>query len=171
MFKPNYKLVQHSQYKDTIVASINFFPDFNKLTTDQAKAKISSGMYDETPETLKTDYENSKGEFIFIIDRSGSMNGKRISKARSALISFLKQLPKNAYFNIISYGSTFHYMFTYSQHKSKIDEAIENVKTFRADMGGTEILAPIEDITRKSLKENYHRYVFLLTDGQVSNTN
>jgi len=32
MYEPDYKLVQHSTDKETIVASINFFPDFNTLS-------------------------------------------------------------------------------------------------------------------------------------------
>ncbi len=34
MYTPDEKLVQHSEYKDTVVASINFFPDFNQLTVE-----------------------------------------------------------------------------------------------------------------------------------------
>jgi len=37
MYKPKYKIVEHSTDKDTIVASINFFPDFNGLSLPQAK--------------------------------------------------------------------------------------------------------------------------------------
>ena len=56
-----------------------------------------------------------KGEYIFLIDRSMSMDGSRIEKAKEALIVFLKSLPKQSYFNIVSFGSRHELLFTKSQ--------------------------------------------------------
>jgi len=45
------------------------------------------------------------GEFIFLLDRSGSMAcGQRMKLANDAAIVFVKSLPASCYFNIISYG-------------------------------------------------------------------
>lgn len=46
-----------------------------------------------------------KQEYIFLIDRSGSMQGTRIKQAKQALIVFLQSLPRDGtFFNIFSFG-------------------------------------------------------------------
>jgi hypothetical protein len=40
----------------------------------------------------------------------------------------------------------------------------------KADLGGTEIFDPLEKLLKEKIKEGYPRHVFLLTDGDVSNT-
>ncbi len=43
------------------------------------------------------------------------MGGERISKAKEALIIFLKSLPISSYFNIVSFGSQSELLFSQSQ--------------------------------------------------------
>lgn len=52
----------------------------------------------------------AKGEFIFLIDRSGSMEDLRIKKAKEALKIFLKSLPEDSYFDICSFGGSFNFL-------------------------------------------------------------
>ena len=68
-------------------AMLSFIPKFCNLNLDDAyKASIAGKKVD-------VNIENAKGEFVFLIDRSGSMGGSRIEKAKEALILFIKSLP------------------------------------------------------------------------------
>ena len=60
-------------------------------------------------EEVKNDKKVSK-EYIFLIDRSGSMHDT-IKLAREALILFLLSLPTGSKFNVCSYGSDFAFLF------------------------------------------------------------
>lgn len=77
--------------------------------TDLAKEKLLNEEYN-----INNTIYNKKGEFIFLLDRSGSMSGSRIKLVKEALIYFLHSLPADSYFNIISFGSTFEKMFAQS---------------------------------------------------------
>lgn len=86
------------------------------------------------------DLEGS-GEFIFVLDRSGSMSGSRIELAKEAAILFIKSLPMNTTFNIISFGSRYEAMFPepVAYWDEYMSLAIRQIETFDADMGGTNI--------------------------------
>jgi hypothetical protein len=57
-----------------------------------------------------------KQEYIFLIDRSGSMQETRIEQAKQALIVFLQSLPADGtFFNIFSFGNTCSSLWPSSQ--------------------------------------------------------
>ncbi|KAJ5077410.1 von willebrand factor a domain-containing protein 5a [Anaeramoeba ignava] len=109
-------------------------------------------------------------EMLFIVDRSGSMNGEPIKSVSQALISFLHALPPNCFFNILGFGSQFHFLFPqfmmYDQ--DSLEKAIEYAKNMRANFGGTELLHPLTQVFNQEIKEGYSRQIFLLTDGNIS---
>ncbi|XP_063855565.1 von Willebrand factor A domain-containing protein 5A-like [Scylla paramamosain] len=105
-------------------------------------------LFPEVP----TNTYSSRNEIIFVIDRSGSMHGEKIESARATLLLFLKSLPLGCLFNIVSFGSSFSVLFkkgsrVYSE--ATLREACQLQAAMKADMGGTEILAPLKDIYDK----------------------
>lgn len=64
---------------------------------------------------INTDISKVKGEYIFLLDRSGSMSGDLIANALEALRFFIKSLPADCYVNIVSFGSRYEFMFKKSE--------------------------------------------------------
>lgn len=145
---------------------VSLIPKYSQLTLDDAK-KLQAEKADFDP-----DMDSIKGEYVFLLDRSGSMDGTRIAKAKEALVYFVKSLPRDSYFNIISFGSSHSFMFgesvAYNDKTAK--EAVSKVQGFGADMGGTEIAEPLTMTLTAAARKNYPKHVFLLTDGGVSDT-
>ncbi|XP_069466473.1 von Willebrand factor A domain-containing protein 5B1 [Ambystoma mexicanum] len=122
--------------------------------------------------SAQTDLTRSQGEYIFLLDRSGSMSGVNINRVKDAMLVILKSLMPASLFNIIGFGSTFKTLFPTSQTYSEESLAVacESIKKIRADMGGTNILSPLNWIIRQPVRRGFPRLLFLLTDGAVSNT-
>ncbi|XP_041713688.1 von Willebrand factor A domain-containing protein 5B1-like [Coregonus clupeaformis] len=147
-------IIRKRLHKDILhnpVVMLNFCPDLKSMTSDLRKVH---------------------GEFIFLIDRSGSMSGVNISRVKDAMVVILKSLVPASLFNIIGFGSTFKTLFTTSQSydEETVTMACEYIRKIRADMGGTNILAPLKWILRQPMHAGHPRMLFLLTDGAVNNT-
>src|SRR5438876_11904725 len=99
-----------------------------------------------------------------LINRSGSMQGETIKKAGQALELFLRSLPEDCYFNVVSFGSSHDSLFPKSREYSEetLDKAINLAKKLDANYGGTEIYAPIEWVFDNQLKD-MTTTLFLLT--------
>ena len=74
-----------------------------------------------------------------MIDRSGSMGGTRIRMACQAAQLFLKSLPQNSRFNVVSFGDSYKFMFSKSVDytQKNLTSAVQQLQHFGADMGGT----------------------------------
>lgn len=121
------------------------------------------------------------GEFIFVVDQSGSMEcamnsepnaPQRIQSAKETLVLLLKSLPLGCYFNIFGFGSHFESFFTESKEYTQqtMEEAVKKVNEMKANFGGTEILRPLKKIYDTAGRPDHPRQLFLFTDGEVGNT-
>lgn len=119
--------------------------------------------------------EAQGGEFVFVIDRSGSMAGGSILQAREALALCVSALPVGARFQIVGFGNDFTQLFpggpTPFDDAAKA-AALAHCDGLDADMGGTEILPPLKAIAAAKAKAAGAgpRQMFVITDGQVCNT-
>ena len=113
-------------------------------------------------------------EVVFLIDCSGSMSGQSILMAKEALSLLLNSLPTDSTFNIIRFGSSMEMLFPSSQPYTDftLDKARTLVQNLKANLGGTEILPPLQAILNQAKQEGEDRLkqLFILTDGAVSNS-
>ena len=154
--KPQMTLEVHPKYKNDYC----FYYTFNP----------SKQIRNLEKEILNIINDDMKGNYIFLIDRSGSMYGNRISMAKQSLIYFLKSLQDNgSKFNIISFGSKFYTLFNQNKliNEENINEALKLIMNFDADMGGTEIKNALEHISLNLLDKELSNRIFIMTDGAV----
>jgi ubiquitin len=112
------------------------------------------------------------GEYYFVLDRSGSMQGEPMRTAKEALKLFIRSIPPGSKFNIISFGSKYDSMYPHliDYTQSTLDYAIEKVDEFDANYGGTEMYSPLSYIfSEQSGSLQLNKHVYLITDGAVFN--
>uniref|UniRef100_A0A3P8P6P6 VIT domain-containing protein n=1 Tax=Astatotilapia calliptera TaxID=8154 RepID=A0A3P8P6P6_ASTCA len=136
-----------------------------------ADSVVMVSLYPEFPQSV-TSSVASCGEFVLLMDRSGSMSNSRISSARDTLLLLLKSLPMGCYFNIYSFGSRYEHIFPKSVEYSQqtMEEALNTVVQMEANLGGTEMLQPLKHIYSQPCIPNQPRQLFVFTDGEVWDT-
>ncbi|XP_048014650.1 von Willebrand factor A domain-containing protein 5A-like isoform X2 [Megalobrama amblycephala] len=132
---------------------------------------VMISLYPEFPEEVMSSLA-TQGEFIFVMDRSGSMSNTRIESAKDTLLLLLKSLPMGCYFNIYGFGSRFESFYPKSvkYNQKTMDQALKRVKKMKADLGGTKILEPLKHIYSQPCYPDHPRQLFIFTDGEVRNT-
>lgn len=128
------------------------------------------------PEFDPKEYEGS--DIIFVLDRSGSMEGDSIREARNALEICLRTLHEKDRFNVLRFDDNFNEgadvlfpkaLRAYDQ--TSLDEGVRWVRATRTS-GGTEIMPPVRyavNQARTSSTGGCKTQIVLLTDAEVSN--
>ncbi|CAD8161767.1 unnamed protein product [Paramecium pentaurelia] len=160
----NNDALQHIKY----CATLTLIPKFNEFPIDDAYQSYTNGL------NLSQYTKIQKGCYLFFIDHNGSMEGIRIEKAKQSLILFLKSLPEDCTFNVISFGSDEEKIFDIEYNQNTLNQAIKQVQEMNADLGGTDILKALsQGIYNENYKKTkYHSETlkaFLLTNGEDSN--
>eukprot|EP00736_Rhodelphis_marinus_P013482 Rmarinus@m.16642 len=118
----------------------------------------------------KLDLPPIRTEVVFVVDTSGSMGGTKLIALKQAMQLFLRSLPGECFFNVVSFSSEFTPVFPSSvpYDDSSLSTAARAVLSLSA-RGGTNLLEPLEHVYTRPLVPGYSRQVMVLTDGEVSN--
>jgi Ca-activated chloride channel family protein len=108
-------------------------------------------------------------EFVFILDRSGSMSGEPIRQARNALRACLRILETKDTFRILLFDDRLEW---YKPESIRVaQDAVDQADLFLNSIegrGGTEIVDALEAALDLPTDRERLRYVLFLTDGAVS---
>ncbi|TGZ59488.1 hypothetical protein CRM22_009053 [Opisthorchis felineus] len=148
--EPGISLKSSIMATDCIMAQ--FLPDFSKFSSQQG----------------------GKTELVFVIDRSGSMDGSGIKSAAEALLLMLKSLPIGCRFQIIGFGNTHELLFRepVEYNDRTLARALAYQKSLKANMGGTLVLPALKAAYDAPLTgKDWYRQILFVTDGYVANAN
>jgi Ca-activated chloride channel family protein len=111
-------------------------------------------------------------EVVFLVDRSGSMQGSSIEQVRNALQICLRSLEAGCAFNIVGFGSTFESIFNGVRpyDEGSLTEASAYIAQLGASLGGTELLPAIEFVLEQAQRGERITQLVVMTDGQVTNS-
>ncbi|KAF7373331.1 hypothetical protein MSAN_00542700 [Mycena sanguinolenta] len=116
----------------------------------------------------------SRQEFVFMVDRSGSMKGMRIEAAKKALVIMLRALPvPDSLFQIVSFGSRISSLWpegSQPYNQATLEEATRHIDTMTANYSGTEIRAALKHVFVKQRLDRPMN-VLMLTDGDAWDLN
>lgn len=121
------------------------------------------------PPRLDDDPQPAPREFVFVLDRSGSMVGEPIAQARNALRACLRALGPQDAFRILLFDNQLEW---FRPEPSTVTQAeLDAADAYLAAVdgrGGTEIIQAIEAALTASALPGRMRYIVFLTDGAVS---
>lgn len=104
MDKPKLAYQRSADYPGEVALMAQFLPCFTK----SCSSKVTTSGLEERDLNSAVDF---KYQFIFVVDRSGSMGcSNRMHIANEALKLFMKSLPSGSKFGILSFGSRTEWM-------------------------------------------------------------
>ncbi len=108
----------------------------------------------------------SKKNIVFVLDKSGSMGGKKIEQSKKALSFVMKNLNIGDQFNIITYDDRVQLYKNENQTYGQIEknEALHYVSTISSG-GGTNINDALTKAMKLFTNSSNPNYIIFLTDG------
>ena len=167
-----YLLSQYNSQKDETSYIFGMIHDQKPIPVpDKPDTDINISYSEKYENNEKTD---TPSLFIFLVDQSGSMAGSSIKLVSESLLFFLQSLPKDSYFQIIGFGSTYEKINDKPllYNKENVKNTMDIIKNLKANLGGTDISSPLKEIfNSKDYDEiKLARNLFILTDGEVNNS-
>ncbi len=105
-----------------------------------------------------------------VIDRSGSMSGEKIEKARQAAMELVRRLSSDDIFSLITYESSTQTLI-HAQHPHDVQDWMEIISSIRTG-GSTALYAGVNlgaaQVRRHNEERGYVHRVILLSDGQAN---
>ncbi len=111
--------------------------------------------------------KKSRLSLILIIDKSGSMLGKKMLFAKKASIELIKQLKPNDNFGIVAFDTSPYTIVELKSNEEAKKEIIRKLSMLNAD-GGTDIF-PVMDAAYRQIRQKNSKvnHVILLSDGNT----
>jgi len=109
-------------------------------------------------------------EMVFVIDRSGSMEGFPIEKAKETMRKAILAMNPNDTFNLLSFAGGTGKCFARPQPNTERNRAV--ALKYLSDLygsGGTEMLPAIEEALGGASEDGRLRVVCFMTDGYIGN--
>uniref|UniRef100_A0A8D2HSL6 Inter-alpha-trypsin inhibitor heavy chain 4 n=1 Tax=Urocitellus parryii TaxID=9999 RepID=A0A8D2HSL6_UROPR len=165
LFKPTLSQQQKSPGQQDTVLDGNFIVRYDVTRTlSGGSIQIENGYFVHyfAPEGLPTMPKN----VVFVIDKSGSMSGRKIQQTREALIKILSDLGPKDQFNLITFSSeaTQWKPHLVPASTENVDEAKRYAAGIHA-LGGTNINEAMLTAVRRLKSDNQAE---LLSEGSVS---
>lgn len=165
--------------EDTGLANQDFELRYQAKVNNEVKAALFSERFDGEeygllmlvpPARSFVRQQRLARELVFVIDTSGSMEGRSLSQAKQALLYALDNLDSQDNFNIIEFNSKVKGFSTQAlaATEANLQLAKQFVNNLRAN-GGTEIFDAFAHVLAAQGDNNYLRQIVFLTDGSVSN--
>lgn len=109
-------------------------------------------------------------EIVFVLDTSGSMNGRPIEKAKESMNLALNGLNPQDTFNLITFAGDTSILFDRPMPATR--ENLEQAQSFlasRQGYGGTEMMKAVKAALEPSESQKHVRIACFMTDGYVGN--
>ncbi|HTU99478.1 MAG TPA: VIT domain-containing protein [Luteitalea sp.] len=180
---PSHPVAVSWQDQRTVVRLSHETPSLDRdfiLTIDAASLRQPTAWVERDGETTSIavgfipefDATPMSAEIVFLVDRSGSMEGDSIEQVRNALQICLRSMRAGCAFNIVGFGDDYRMLYERSRPYDEVslDDASWHVKRLDADLGGTELKPALDFVLGQPSFSGLPRRVLVLTDGEVTNT-